>query len=137
MRPFWWRLAAAAAVAALAACSGGGGGEEPPPPRRPGCRSALATPEHLGRGDRVVELTWAANRERGVNVPGGGYVVGIPGKGTIDVPYVSGEFAPTSLTTTFFAGSYAVTLCAYAALDPTGGTSTTYSAPSTFTLNVP
>jgi hypothetical protein len=137
MRGVWRRLSQAAAAATLAACSGGGGDDLPPPPPRPGCRSAVSSPQHLGRGDRLVDLTWTANRERGVNSPGGGYVVGIPGKGIIDVPYVSGDFAPTSLSTTFFAGSYAVTLCAYAALDPSGGTSTTYSAPSTFTVVVP
>lgn len=131
----WRAFSLATVLAALAACSGGSDG--PPPPPAPTCRSAVATAQHLGKGDHLVDVTWAANRERGVNSPGGGYVVSIAGKGNVDVPYVSGDLAPTVLTTTFFSGSYAVTICAYAALDPSGGTSTSYSAPATLTVVVP
>jgi hypothetical protein len=94
----------------LAACSGGGE-EADPGPRR---------------------LQWTANRERGVNSPGGGYLVEVSGRGVFDVRYVSGAFAPTSLTTTLPSGNYTVSIRAYAA-DQGGRT----SAPSTITVNVP
>jgi hypothetical protein len=117
MGPFWKILSLGAAVAALAACSGGGGGGEgnPGPPR----------------------LTWTASRERGVNSPGGGYLVDVSGRGTVDVPYVSGAFAPTSLTTTLPSGFYTVTIRAYAAVDEDGGTTGKVSDPATITVNVP
>ena len=115
MGPFWKAVSLAGALAALAAC----GGSDPPPP-----------------GDHVVDLSWAPNRESGVNRTGGGYIVDITGKPTTDVPYVSGSFAPTSITTTLYTGSYTVTVRAYAALDASGGSSGTESAPTTLTVNV-
>jgi hypothetical protein len=119
MGPFRRILCLGAALATLGACSGGGGGGDgggdPGPPR----------------------LTWTANRERGVNSPGGGYLLDISGRGTIDLPYVSGDLAPTSLTTTLPAGNYTVTLRAYAALDESGGTSGTVSAPTIINFTVP
>lgn len=107
-----WRgrslAAALAALAALAACSGGG---DPAP------------------SERLVELSWTPNRERGVNAPGGGYLVEIGGS-TLDVPYVSGDLAPTFVTTTLWTGRHTVTVRAYAALDAAGGTGGSVSAPS-------
>ncbi len=85
----------------------------------------------------MVDLSWAANRESGVNRAGGGYRVDISGKPTTDVPYVSGLLAPTSITTTLFTGSYSVTVRAYAALDAQGGTTGTLSAPAQMTVQVP
>ncbi len=119
MRRLRKAISLAASALALAAC--GGSSPAPPPPPT----------EH------VVDLSWAANRESGVNRPGGGYRVDITGKPTTDVPYVSGLLAPTSITTTLYTGSYTVTVRAYAALDAQGGTSGTLSAPTQMILNVP
>ena len=118
MGPFWKALSLAGTLGALAGCSGGakGGEVDNGPPR----------------------LSWTANRERGVNSPGGGYLVAISGRPpTIDVPYVSGLMAPTSITTTLPPGSYTITVRAYAALDQAGGTTGTVSLPSQVTVNVP
>jgi len=85
-----------------------------------------------------VTLTWAPNRESGVNKAGGGYRVAISGKPTIDVPFVSGATAPTRTDVTLGTGSYTVTVSAFAALDAQGGTSGSQSAPSqTLTVTVP
>jgi hypothetical protein len=120
MGPFWKAASLAGALAALAACSGGGGGDE---------NRSVPAPKGL---------SWTANRERGVNAPGGGYLVAISGRGTVDVPYVSGLLAPTVITTTLPTGNYTITVRAYAALDVSGGTTGTVSAPSqTLTVNVP
>ncbi len=86
------------------------------------CRPSPA--EHL------VTISWAANRETGVNKAGGGYRVSISGQPTIDVPWVSGATAPTSIDVTLFTGRYTVTVAAYAALDPQGGSTGSQSAPS-------
>jgi len=96
----------------LAACGGGGGGEAPRPQAR------------------TVTVAWDANRETGVNSAGGGYEVSITGQPPIDVPYVSGAAAPTSVARFLQAGTYLVTVRAYAALDPQGGTTRTFSTPS-------
>jgi hypothetical protein len=99
-----------------------------------------------GRGDptpttqRLVDVSWAPNHEAAVNAPGGGYLVtigglwGRPGLAPIDVPYVSGDLAPTSVTTTLWTGAYRVTVRAYG-LSPNGTTTT--SAPSETTVRVP
>jgi hypothetical protein len=85
-----------------------------------------------------VDLSWAPNRETGVNSAGGGYRVEISGKPTTDVPYLSGLLAPTSLTTTLYTGRYTVTVRAYAQLDAQGGTTGSLSERSqTLTVNVP
>jgi len=78
----------------------------------------------------LVTITWAPNRESGVNKAGGGYQVFITGQPTINVPYVSGTAAPTSATARLPGGSHTVTVRAYAALDAQGGTTGTLSAPS-------
>ena len=108
----------------LWACGGGGGGGGDGGPAPPPVFS--------------VFLTWAPNLEHGVNSAGGGYRVSISGQPTIDVPYVSGSTAPTSTTASLLAGSYTVSVAAYAALDPQGGTTGNTSAPSqSITVNVP
>jgi hypothetical protein len=85
-----------------------------------------------------VTFNWAPNHEHGVNSAGGGYRVSISGQPTIDVPYVSGLTAPTSTTASLPEGSYTVSVAAYAALDPQGGTTGNTSAPSQpITVNVP
>ncbi len=87
---------------------------------------------------RSVTIAWDANRESGVNRAGGGYRVTVGGAAPVDVPYVSGDRAPTSLVVKLAPGTYAVTVVAYAALDARGGTTGSVSAPSDpFTLTVP
>ncbi len=85
-----------------------------------------------------VTLNWASNRESGVNSTGGGYKVMISGQPTITVPYASGPTAPTSTTASLPAGTYTVTVQAYAALDAQGGSGGSLSTPSApITVNVP
>jgi hypothetical protein len=100
---------------------GGGGGVSTPPP-----------------GIYSVTLSWAPNRESGVNSTGGGYQIAISGQPTINVPYTSGPTAPTTTTVSLPPGTYTATVRAYAALDAQGGSSGSLSAPSTpITVNVP
>lgn len=113
---------AATMAAALSACGGGGGGDGTPPPPAP---------------PPTVTLSWNANRESAVNRPGGGYEVAISGQAVIDVPYVSGPAAPTTVTVTLTSGTYTATVRAYAALDANGGTGRTFSAPHVATVVVP
>jgi hypothetical protein len=117
----WWKAVPMAAALLAAGCSR----EDP-------------TPVTL----HAVDVSWAPNREVAVNAPGGGYQVTIGplwgGPATmppIDVPYLSGELAPTSLTTTLASGAYRVTVRAYG-LAP-GGAATTSSEPSQATVRVP
>lgn len=85
-----------------------------------------------------MTLSWAANREAGVNGAGGGYTVSISGQPAIDVPWVSGPRAPTTRNVTLRTGSYTVTVTAYAALDAQGGDTGSRSAPSqALTVDVP
>ena len=106
----------------LSAC--GGGGSSPPAP--------IPT-------SHAVNISWAANREAAVNSAGGGYIVAISGQSPINVPYVSGLAAPTTVAATLMTGSYTATVTAYSALNPTtgltGGTTGSTSAPST-ALNI-
>ncbi len=103
---------------ALVACGDGGDDGSPP------------------SGSATVTLTWDANRESGVNRPGGGYEVSISGQPTQDVPYTAGPSAPTSTTVQLRPGTYVVSVRAYAALDPQGGNNRNFSAGQGFTLNV-
>jgi len=80
--------------------------------------------------DHQVTISWAANREAGVNSAGGGYKVAISAQPVIDVPYASGATTPTTTIAHLPSGSYSVTVKAYAALDAQGGTSGTSSAAS-------
>lgn len=107
---------------ALVACGGGGGEGDPGTPPPP--------------GSRTVTLTWDPNRESGVNRAGGGYEVSISGQPTKDVPYTAGSAAPTSITVHLPPGTYAISVRAYAALDPQGGNSRNFSAGQGLTLNV-
>ncbi len=119
MGPFWKAVSLAGALAALAGCSGGGGTTKSEPP--------------------IPGVYWTANREHGVNSPGGGYIVDISGRvAGLEVPYVSGSLAPTSITTTLPPGNYTITIRAYAALNDAGGTSRKVSLPSqTLSVTVP
>jgi hypothetical protein len=87
---------------------------------------------------RSVTISWAPNRETGVNMAGGGYRLSISGQPTIDVPWVSGTTAPTSKNVSLASGSYTVTVVAYAALDENGKSTGSASKPSApYTLTVP
>jgi hypothetical protein len=108
--------------ATLTACGGSSGGGTP-----------AAPPAYHN-----VTLSWTANRETGVNSAGGGYTVNISGQSApIDVPYVSGTWAPTSVTTSLYTGSHTATVTAYAALDTAGGTTGNTSAATTLNFVVP
>jgi hypothetical protein len=80
-----------------------------------------------------VQISWAANHEAAVNRAGGGYRVyvgtsaGFPLSSVtpIDVPYASGQSAPTSTTIQRASGTYYIKVVGYSAL---GGGSV--SAPS-------
>jgi len=98
-------------AAGISACGGGGGGGGP-------------------AGPSSVTIAWDANRESGVNRMGGGYQVMISGRPSIDVPYVSGPAAPTSITVSLEPGRYSVTVRAYAALNSQGGNTGSLSADS-------
>lgn len=86
---------------------------------------------------RAVVLSWAPNHEKGVNSPGGGYEVAIGNGPTVDVAYVSGALAPTSVTLSLAPGTHTANVRAYAALDMQGGGSRNFSAPARLTVNVP
>jgi len=117
------RLVALIAAGWIAGCGGGGGGGSSPPP--------------VPVTDHTVTITWAPNREKGVNSAGGGYHVSISGKPTIDVAF-NGATTPTSTTTTLQTGTYSVAVTAFAALDNQGGATGSVSAPSqTLAVNVP
>ncbi len=75
----------------------------------------------------IVTLSWAPNRESGVNSAGGYYEVSISTMPAITVPYTT-----TSVTTILPTGSYAATVRAHAALDSQGSTTGagSFSAPS-------
>lgn len=85
----------------------------------------------------TVNISWTANRETAVNSAGGGYIVAINGQAPVNVPYISGAAALTTTTLTLMSGSYSGTVTAYSALNPTGGTTGSMSAPSAFTFSVP
>lgn len=109
---------ASAALLALAACDAGG---------------SIRTPT-----DHAVTISWAANHEKGVNGPGGGYRVTIAGRPVIDLPYDAGAgLAPTSITTVLRTGSYGVSVVAYQPLAPDGALTGGASAPATVTVVVP
>ena len=100
---------------AVSAC-GGGGDSEP-------------------AGPFPVTISWTPNREITVNRPGGGYELTLDGQPAMDVPYVSGPSAPTSVTLSLLPGTHIVQVRAYAAFDPQGGTTRTFSAPQELRFN--
>ena len=81
---------------------------------------------------RSLQVSWAANRERGVNASGGGYRVyygtqsgfSTAGASFVSVPYVAGASAPTTATISGLSpGTYYVKVNAYSAQNPSGATS--------------
>ncbi len=117
-------LVLGATLGVAAGCGGGGGGSAG--------SGGSGTP-------RNVQVSWAANREKAVNSPGGGYRVyysTTPGfdvatASVVDVPYVAGPTAPTSATIPGLSpGTYYLEVVAYSALNPPGGSGGSTSAPS-------
>jgi hypothetical protein len=85
-------------------------------------------------------LNWDANHEAAVNAPGGGYRVYYafsPGVDTahapfVDVPYVSGSQAPTTITLTKpVIGTYYFRIIAYSTFSPPNGSTIRRSSDST------
>lgn len=99
-------IALAASLLILSACGGGGGG---------------------GGGD-TVSVSWSTNRELLVNSPGGGYRVyysttpgfDISTANIVDVPYVSGPTAPTSIVILLSSGTYYFKVVGYSILNSAG-----------------
>ena len=112
-------LVAVVAFGILPTSGCGGGGDSSPPPV-----TVHAVTMH------AVTISWASNVETAVNSLGGGYTVNIGTQPPINVPYVSGLLAPTFTTVSLSTGTYTVSVVAYSALNPPGGTSGSTSAPS-------
>jgi hypothetical protein len=79
---------------------------------------------------RLVTVSWAANRESGVNRTGGGYELLVSGLAPVLVPYISGATAPTSAAVRLPSGNHTISVRAFAALDSQGGSTRTYSPAS-------
>ncbi len=97
-------IALAASLLILSACGGGG-------------------------GDAVsASVSWSTNRELSVNSPGGGYRVyystnpgfDISTANIVDVPFVSGPAAPTSIVIPLSSGTYYIKVVAYSTLNSAG-----------------
>lgn len=77
-------------------------------------------------GPKDFRLTWNANREEAVNTTGGGYRVyystradfniGDPDVISVDAPYASGDYSPTSLTVNLNNGTWYFLIEAYSSL---------------------
>ena len=95
-----------------------------------------------------LKLAWNENLETSVNSAGGGYKVyhstnsgfnpGDVGVTVVDVPYVSGATAPTTVVVPVPSGTYFVRVAAYSALNAPGtsGGSISTATPQ-ITLTVP
>ncbi len=98
-----------AMVFLVTSCGGGGGSDD-------------------DSSSKTVSISWTANLESGVNSTGGGYKIyysdtsGVDASSasSVDVPYVSGSSAPTSVDVELSAGTYYIKIAAYSALN-TGG----------------
>ncbi|MBE7437803.1 MAG: hypothetical protein HS115_05040 [Spirochaetales bacterium] len=130
MRNLFWILI----VLLYAGCGGGGGGA-------PGSSGSTSSP---GNGDCAApcstKISWLGNPETAVNSAGGGYRVYYPGAAggsspVLDVPYVSGPAAPTSVTLNLeSAGTYYVRVVAYSSINTAGSEA---SAETTITVYNP
>jgi hypothetical protein len=102
----------------LVGCDGGGGGSS--------LANANSRPVSAS-----VQVSWAANREKGVNAPGGGYKVyyssvsgfDIATAAVVDVPYISGPAAPTSAAINLSSGTYYFKVVGYSLLNSGGAPS--------------
>ena len=100
-----WAIFTTLIVLSLSGC-GGGGGDVP----------------------SITVLSWDANREFSVNSPGGGYRVyystnpgfDISTANIVDVPFVSGPAAPTSIVIPLSSGTYYIKVVAYSTLNSAG-----------------
>ncbi len=100
-------IALAASLLILSVCGGGGGSDQP------------AT---------SASVSWSTNRELSVNSPGGGYRVyysttpgfDISTANIVDVPYVSGPTAPTSIVILLSSGTYYFKVVGYSILNSAG-----------------
>jgi hypothetical protein len=81
----------------------------------------FATPEWY-KGSKAIDVIWTANKETAVNASGGGYHVyagnkadfDLLGAPNVDVPYVSGPTAPTTVRMDKFkSGTYYFKIVAY------------------------
>jgi len=99
-----WAIFTTLIVLSLSGCGGGGGG-----------------------GSDFL-ISWDANREFSVNSPGGGYRVyystnpgfDISTANIVDVPFVSGPAAPTSIVIPLSSGTYYIKVVAYSTLNSAG-----------------
>src|SRR5215831_9946110 len=81
-------------------------------------------------GGTDVRVSWTANREAAVNRSGGGYKVyysktpgfDIAGAKSLNVPYQSGQMAPSSGTLNLSSGTYYIKVVAYSSIVGTSGT---------------
>ena len=102
-----WAIFTTLIVLSLSGCGGGGGG---------------------GGGGGDFLISWDANREFSVNSPGGGYRVyystnpgfDISTANIVDVPFVSGPAAPTSIVIPLSSGTYYIKVVAYSTLNSAG-----------------
>jgi len=103
-----------------------------------GGANGVSCPPSAAPGPHNVTLTWAPNREKGVNSAGGGYHVSISGQPTLPDVTFNGTTTPTSTTAILQSGCYTVTVTAFAELDAQGGLTGSVSAPSqALAVNVP
>ncbi len=89
---------------------------------------------------RTVTISWNANRETAVNVPGGGYKVyystvsgfdiSDTGVSVVDVPFVAAPAAPTSTSLQLASGRYYFRVVAYSALNSPWSSGSSSSVPS-------
>jgi hypothetical protein len=95
-----------------------------------------------------IRISWNENPETAVNRSGGGYSVyyspnsgfnpGDSGVMVIDVPWVSGASAPTSVVTPLNPGIYYIRVAAYSSLNPPGSSGgSSSSASPQFKLSAP
>lgn len=96
----------------------------------------------------TLRVNWTANREKAVNMAGGGYRVyystsanfNIATASFVNVPYVAGASAPTTAAITGLSANtrYYIKVVAYSALNPPGGATGSTSSPSAeFTVQIP
>jgi hypothetical protein len=94
-----------------------------------GGSTASPTPTAAPGPSRNVRVTWTANREKAVNMAGGGYRVYysvnnnflISAASSIDVPYTAGPTAPTAVTIpSLTSGTWYIKVVGYSATNSTG-----------------
>ena len=102
----------------LSSCGGSGGG---------GGGGGDATGD-ASDTSKTVTISWNANLESAVNSTSGGYKIyystvsgfAISSATSVDVPYVSGSYAPTSVDISLEPGTYYFKIIAYSAINTDG-----------------